>query len=599
MKIFGSQLFAFVFLAPVLASDCIGFSSQEESSVESTTGSIATYGEEDAAASITTSTTSSEDSAVTLAVVEPVIDCADLLSVDLTSIGGAGSNVTSTTDTTSDGVLYCVVEGSLPPAITWQVMLPVSTWTQRYMQIGCGGLCGSIQMSVGAADGAEAVDNGNLAMGATGMDGGTDGTFGLVEGKLVAFAYEAQHWTAEVAKTLIKTYYGQEQKYAYFNGCSDGGREAVMEALRYPNDFNGIIAGAHIPEQFPSAVSVSNTDAEGDHIVLSSRLEILHDAVVDACDALDGIEDGLLSDPRVCDFDVTRIQCASDSDNSTCLTSAEVEAVAKFYSGPIDAGTGDHLTVGEVQFASELGWSGVFVPDAATDTIMSTSTALAAIKYLIFDEYPGDNYTLADFDFANSTIDLLRARHPLLDSVSADLSAFEAAGGKLILWHGWADPQISPHTTIAYHEALQRNMGDDVVQSFERLYLLPGVYHCGDGEGPSDIDLLTPMMQWVEEGVAPTEVITKSADSTSTSVFGQWVSSSSSNTRRKLTSSLSSGSATNVTRPVYPYPSVAKYIGTGSVDNAANFEEGEPLYTSLTHYWLGQDFYNPYTPIEG
>ncbi|KAL3667686.1 hypothetical protein V7S43_007239 [Phytophthora oleae] len=530
MKILSSPLFAFTFLAPVLASDCTGFASQEQSPAESTAGSVATNGEGDAAS---TSTSSSEDSAVTLAVVEPVVDCTDLLAVDLTSIGGAGSNVTSTTETTSDGVLYCVVEGSLPPAITWEVMLPVSTWTQRYMQIGCGGLCGSIEMSVGAADGAEAVDNGNLAMGATDMDGGTDGTFGLVEGKRVAFAYEAQHWTAEVAKSLIKTYYGQEQEYAYFNECSDGGREAVMEALRYPNDFNGIIAGAPamlftFQNSFHHGwLSVSNTDTAGDHIVLSSRLEILHDAVVDACDALDGIEDGLLSDPRVCDFDVTSIQCALDTDNSTCLTSAEVEAATKFYSGPIDADTGDHLTVGEVQFASELGWSGVFVPDAATDTIMSTSTALAAIEYLIFDEYPGDNYTLADFDLSNSTIDLLRACHTLLDSVSADLSAFEAAGGKLNLWHGWADPQISPRTTIAYHEALQSNKGDDVVQGFERLYLLPGVYHCGDGEGPSDIDLLTPLMQWIEEGIAPNEVITKSADSTSTSTFGQWVSSSS------------------------------------------------------------------------
>ncbi|EGZ18417.1 hypothetical protein PHYSODRAFT_315233 [Phytophthora sojae] len=535
-------------------------------------------------------TTSAEDVAVTLAVVDPVVDCADLLSVNITSIGGAGSNVTSATETTTDGVLYCLVEGSLPPAITWEVMLPVSTWTQRYMQIGCGGLCGSIEMSVGAADGSEAVNNGNLATGATDMDGGTDGTFGLVEGKRVAFAYEAQHWTAEVAKLLIKNYYGQEQEYAYFNGCSDGGREAVMEALRYPNDFNGIIAGApamlfSFQNSFHHGwLSVSNTDEDGNHIVLSDRLDILHDAVVSACDALDGIEDGLLSDPRACDFDVYSIQCASDADNSTCLTSTEIEAVAKFYAGPIDADTGDHLTVGEAQFSSELGWSGVFVPDAATDTIMSTSTALAAIKYLTFDEYPGDNYTLADFDFANSTIDLLRARHPLLDSVSADLSAFEQAGGKLILWHGWADPQISPRTTIAYHEALQATMGADVVEGFERLYLLPGVYHCGDGEGPSDLDLLAPMMQWIEEGVAP----------------HKWVSSSSSSsTRRKLSSTSGSGSSTNVTRPVYPYPAIAKYVGSGSIDDAANFGEGAPLYTYLTGYWLGQDFFNPFTPIEG
>ncbi|RLN81760.1 hypothetical protein BBJ28_00023827 [Nothophytophthora sp. Chile5] len=484
-------------------------------------------------------------------------------------------------------------------------MLPVSTWTQRYLQVGCGGLCGSISFSVGASEGAEAVDNGNFALGTTDMDGGTDGTFGLEEDKRVAFSYEAHHWTAEVSKSLIATYYGQAQAYSYFTGCSDGGREAVMEALRYPNDFNGIIAGAPamlftFQNSFHHGwLAVSNVDENGNHILLSDRLEILHDAVVSACDSLDGIDDGLLSDPRVCDFDIYTIQCASDADNSTCLTSAEIEAVGKFYSGAIDTDSGEHLTVGEVQFSSELGWSGVFVPETATTSTESESVALSCIEYLILDEYPGDNYTLADFDFANSSIDLLRPRHPLLDSVSADLTEFEAAGGKLILWHGWADPQISPRTTIAYHEALQSNMGADVVESFERLYLLPGVYHCGSGEGPSDLDLVTPMMKWIEEGVAPYEVITSSAESDTTSDFGQWASGSSDLRRRKLASTSGSSSSASVTRPIYPYPGVAKYIGSGSINDSANFEEGAPLYTNLTGYWLGQDFFDPYTPIEG
>lgn len=507
-------------------------------------------------------------------------------------------------------------------------MLPVSTWTQRYMQVGCGGLCGSISLEPGASDGSEQVANGNFALGATDMDGGSDGTFGLEEDKRVAFAYLAQHQTALVAKKLILAYYGQSEEYSYFNGCSDGGREAVMEAIRYPEDFDGIIAGApamlfSFQNSFHHGyLAVSNTNDDGTHIVLSDRLDIIHDAVVDACDSLDGIEDGLLSDPRLCDFDVSTIECASDAtDNSTCLTSAEVEAITKFYTGPMDPDSGYHLTVGEEQYGSELAWSGVFVGDSATASIMSTNTALAAIKYLLLEDYPGDNYTLDDFAFDNATIELLRPRHPLFDAVSPNLTAFYEAGRKLILWHGWADPHISPRTTIAFHEALQNQMGESTLDEFERLYLLPGVYHCGSGEGPSAIDLVTPMLEWVEAGVAPDEIITSSASTSSSSGFGQWPSSGSgapagsgfpessgsgmaagslSVRHLEAEASGSSGSAdSTVTRPVYPYPKVAKYIGSGSINDAANFEAGDALYTNKTGYWLGEDFFDAYTPIEG
>jgi len=564
-------------------------------------------------------------SAISLAVVEPIIDCADLLSIDLTDIGGSGSNITAAAVTDSDGISYCSITGELPPAVGWQVMLPVSTWTQRYMQVGCGGLCGSISLDPGAADGNEEVANGNFALASTDMDGGTDGEFGLEEAKRIEFAYLAHHQTALIAKKLILAYYGQEQAYAYFNGCSDGGREAVMEALRYPDDFDGIIAGApamlfSFQNSFHHGwLAVSNTNDDGTHIVLADRLSIIHEAVMDACDSLDGMEDGLISDPRICSFDVSSIECASDAtDNSTCLTTAEVETITKFYTGPVDPDSGYHLTVGEEQHGSELAWSGVFVGDTATADIMSTNTALAAIKYLLLEEYPGDNYTLADFAFDNATIELLRPRHPLFDAVSSDLSAFYEAGRKLILWHGWADPHISPRTTIAFHEALQAEMGEDVVEDFERLYLLPGVYHCGSGYGPSSLDLVTPMMQWVEAGVAPNEVITSTASSDSDSTFGQWVSTSGSGMKGgsgmgSFTGSMSfrhlaeseeasgsSGSSdSTVTRPVYPYPQVAKYIGTGDIDDAANFEAGDALYTNKTAYWLGEDFFSAYTPIEG
>ncbi|RLN94865.1 hypothetical protein BBJ28_00011972 [Nothophytophthora sp. Chile5] len=606
MKTFQGTLLPMALAATALAVATVNCESNLDT--DSPTASSSSVAEEAAASSSATQT--SADSAITLAVVAPVIACSDLLAVDLAEIGGSGSNITVAEETDSNGITYCSVTGELPPAVGWQVMLPVSTWTQRYMQVGCGGLCGSISLEPGAADGSTEVSNGEFVLASTDMAGGSDGEFGLEEDKRVAFAYLAVHQTSQVAKKLIESYYGQEVAYSYFNGCSDGGREAIMEAIRYPNDFDGIIAGAPamlftFQNSFHHGwLAVSNTDDDGNRVITADRVSILHDAVIAACDSLDGLEDGLLSDPRLCGFDPAAIECASDSsDNSTCLTAVEVQAVTNFYTGPVDSASGDHLTVGEEQFGSELAWSGVFVSDSYTDDIMSTNTALAAIKYLIFEDYPGDNYTLSDFDFANSTIELLRPRHPLLDAVSPDLSEFYAAGGKLILWHGWADPHISPRTTIAYHEALQAEMGDNVLEDFERLYLLPGVYHCGNGEGPSAIDLVTPMLEWVEAGTAPNAVETSSASSESSSEFGQWVSSTSGSgppTRSLQTeTSSSASSASTVTRPVYPYPAVAKYIGTGDANDAANFEAGEALYTDVTGYWLGEDFFTAYTPIEG
>eukprot|EP00644_Phytophthora_capsici_P001126 jgi/Phyca11/129728/e_gw1.86.48.1 len=521
-----------------------------------------------------TSTASpSIDSGESLAVLEPVTSCSSLLSVNITSIGGSGSNITEATETEVDGVSYCYLEGYLPPQAKWMMRLPISTWTQRYLQAGCGGLCGADQvtLSVVAAEGSTQYENGHFAVATTDMDGGTDGSFALDENAFVDFAYLAVHLTAEIAKAIIKQYYGQEPAYSYFNGCSDGGREAVMEALRYPEDFNGIIAGApaflfQFQNSFHHAwVAHSNLDANDEPIFNPSRIPILYDAVVAACDALDGVEDGLMSDPRICSFDPRTIQCTDDADNATCLTAAEAQVAYEFYTGPIDEASGEHLTVGELQYGSENAWVGVGIPAVDGGSVASESIALSALRYLIFENAPGPNYTLDDFVFANSTIELLRPHHPFLDAVSPDLSAFREAGGKIILWHGWADQHI--------HHLID-NMGADAVEDFNRFYLFPGVWHCGSGEGMASFDLLTPMLNWIEAGLAPHEIMTSTE-----------------------AGSASGSSTVNRTRPVYPYPSVAKYTGSGDVNDAANWEEGDALYSNLTAYWLGADFFDVFNPV--
>lgn len=547
--------------------------------IVASTPSLDTQMNTDPAAERAKATAASPLTAPMMEVVVPMRPCEDLLSVDLRDVtSNANSVVKTAVEEVVNGITYCSIQGTLGSSANFQVLLPVATWTQRYMQTGCGGLCGKLSIQVGAAAGSAEVANGNFALASSDMSGGMDGSFGLDRERRIDFAYRAMHLTAVAAKKLITVYYGQQTRYSYFSGCSDGGREAMMEAIRYPTDFDGIIAGA--PAMlflFQNTLhhgwqAVANTDRDGSAVLLSSRLPILHEAVLAQCDALDGSADGLLSDPRLCDFDPSTIQCAADVvDTSNCLTSHEVETVAKLYRGPVDSTTGAHLTVGEAQFGSELAWKGVFVPESPKGRRMSPFVSMSVLKCLAFEQNPPADYTLQDLEFSSSTIDLLRPRHPLFDAISPDLSAFKNAGGKLMLWHGWSDEHIPPVGTIAYHEALQNHMGADAVSEFERFYLLPGVYHCGGGEGPSSVDFVTPMLNWVEAGIAP-NAITASSDERS---------------------------AVKRSRPLFPHPHVAKYSGTGDTNAASSYVQSEPLYTKLTAPWAGEDFFQPYNPIEG
>ncbi len=539
-------------------------------------------------------------SGASLSAVGAVKQCADLVSTDLTDIGGAGSKITSATEVDGSGNKLCEVEGTLAPSIRFKVILPVTSWTQRYLQVGCGGLCGTIRLEVGAADGCVPVSASGFVISSSDMGHqGLAPDFGRDPQKRVDFAYRGVHLTALASKKLIRTYYGQAESYSYFTGCSDGGREAVMEAQRYPNDFNGIVAGAPaMLFQFQNSLhhgwlAASNTGADGKPVVTASRLPILHKAVLAACDGLDGQVDGLLSDPRLCHFNPKTLQCPANSDDvSACLTAKEVEVVTKFYEGPRDPATGEHLTVGEAQYGSELAWAGVFVPETADKPIFSTIIALGALQNLIFEQDPPKDYSLADLKFDKATVELLKVRHPLFDATNPDLAAFQAAGGKLILWHGWSDEHISPLTTIAYHEALLKQMGRNAAAKFERLYLLPGVYHCGKGEGPSAVDFLTPMMDWVEHGKAPDAIITRTATNEANS-FGQPPSETK---NQKSLASKTMGAMKS--RPVYPYPAIAKYKGSGDRNSEKSYVKGKALYAKPTPAWVGQDFFKPYAPSE-
>lgn len=542
-----------------------------------------------------------------LGIVKPAVSCAALARVDLSGIGGKGSAVLSATETTSDGIAVCTVEGRLAPEIRFQVLLPTQSWTQRYLQVGCGGLCGNITLSSGASNGCRVLTDGGFVMAATDMGHtGQDGSWGLDAQKTADFAYRAQHLTAEASKALIKAFYGQTERYAYFNGCSDGGREALMEAQRYPEDFDGIVAGAPAMlfqvqnTLYHGWQAVSNTGTDGNPVLLSPKLPLLHRAVVAACDALDGVTDGLIAEPARCRFDPATLVCpAGQADGSACLTAAEAEVARRFYEGPRDATTGAFLTAGQPLPGSELNWQGVYVADTADGRFMSPMAALPVLRYLAFPKANAD-FALADLAFTEQTLAALRPRHPLFDATNSDLDAFRKAGGKLILWHGLADPHIAPANTLAYHKALVTRYGEAETAAFERLYLLPGVSHCSGGEGPSNLDLLTPMMDWVEGGKGPDAVMTSSTSETSS--FGQpdFAADKPAGEHAGPPSALALDvePLPAMTRPVYPYPAVARYKGTGAVTDAANWEKGGPAEIVPLRDWPGSDLFAPYMPAD-
>lgn len=537
------------------------------------------------------------DNIAQLPVVKPVTACAALTQVDLSDIGGSGSRVVSANDSSRDGVAICSVEGLLAPQIGFKLELPTSTWAQRYLQVGCGGFCGHSDSRPGVADHCKPLQAGAFAVASTDMGHKTvDTTFGDDPQKRADFAHRGVHLTAVASKKLINAFYGRKAEYAYFTGCSDGGREALIEAQRYPDDFNGIIAGApalNFQVQkvfFHGWMARANTDPDGKPILLASRLPILHKAVLAQCDVLDGQIDGLIADPRICQFDPSTVECKASADTRKCLTAKEVAAVKRIYDGPKDPVSGERLIIGGPQPGSELAWAGLFVPVSAERPMVSEQIATQSIRSLVFEKNPPADFKLADLHFDKNTFEQLRPLHALYDATNPDLSPFVQRGGKLILWHGWADPQVSPLNTLAYHEAVEAYMGKARTESFTRLYMLPGVYHCGAGEGPSEVDLLTPIMAWVEKGHAPDAIVARQHQPTPVS--------------KAVASSLPAFmtrediSKRGRTRKVFPYPDMAEFDHKGYAKRASSYQRSAPLTTGNTPKWIGSELFKPYEPLQ-
>ncbi len=527
-----------------------------------------------------------------LAAVQPAADCGalKLMGHTLSVVAGIPMQVLSSTVVDESPASYCEVKGYVSPQVRFEVRLPTTRWTQRFLQLGCGALCGNvtIRSSNFQTQQNTLVQRGELALAATDTGHCTsnnhEGTWAAEDPQLrIDFAYRGVHVTAVAAKALMQVYYGRKPKYSYFMGCSEGGREAAMESQRYPEDFNGITSGCPAinfltQNTFYHAWNVrSNTDANGRLILTADKVPILHAAALAACDAQDGLKDGLISEPDSCRFDPAVTQCREGQDPATCLTPAQVRAAQLIYQGARDE-KGQPLVMRGPLPGSELQWQEYVTIRPGNPLSLSGLLATFVSKYLAFPENRPLEYTLADFRFDEATFRQMAAMHTLYDALDPDLSGLAAAGGKLILWHSWGDGSISPVNTIAYYNAVQKQMGEDRTRQFALLYLFPGGYHCNFGAAaPIVCDLLSAVMGWVEKGVAPNRLLSFYF-APGTVPRGP----------------LDDSSKAIRTRPVYPYPQVARYSGSGSIDDAANFEAGIPRTTPPPIHWIGSNtFFTP------
>lgn len=458
--------------------------------------------------------------------------------------------------------VMAVARPSADSEIKMEVWMPASGWNGVFRGQGNGGFAGEIDYAALAA----AVGRGYASAGTdTGHSAsGIDARWALGHPEKVAdFGYRAVHEMTQTAKAAAKAFYGKEPQRSYFASCSNGGRQALLEAQRFPQDYDGILAGA--PANFWTHLLTSalwdaqaTTRDEASYIP-STKLPAIARAVNAACDAQDGVADGILDDPRQCRFDPASIQCRS-GDAATCLTPAQATALEKLYEGARDA-DGRRIFPGFLPGAEEGegGWSTWITGSAPGKGLLFVfdNGFFANMVY----EKPDWDYRTADLGAALKAAEQKTAR--TLDAVDPDLKPFRDRGGKLILWHGWNDPAISALNTIDYYESVVRAMPPDA-GSFLRLYLAPGVQHCGGGPGPGSFgqggalpgsdpghSLQLALEEWVEKGAAPSAIVA---------------------TRYAGGPAARDGKAEiKMTRPLCPYPQVARYKGAGDTNDAANF----------------------------
>lgn len=451
-------------------------------------------------------------------------------------------------------VPFCRVEAVVTPSVKFEVwMPPPGSWNQRFEGVGNGAFAGginypSMNVALTTGFGTASTDTGHVS-------GVFDASWALGHPELIEdWAVRSAHVMTVAAKAIVTAYYGEYPLYSYFSGCSGGGRQALREAQDFSDDYDGILVGA--PARFETHMipgmlwNATVTLKDPDSYIPASKLPLIANAVIAHCDGLDGIVDGLINDPRRCDFHPKTLQCQGP-DAPTCLTAPQVKALQEIYKGARTC-WGEQIYPGFMP-GGELGpggwasWITGPAPGSSFDFLVGDSF----FKYMVFENPSWDWRTFhfdGDVAFTDAKLGYINGDNP-------DLRSFKARGGKMVMYHGWSDPAISPLDTIDYYHSVVAFMDHHKrhhpaaggplheTQEFFRLFLMPGVQHCSGGPGPDRFDGIGVLRQWVEHRIAPDKII----------------------------ASHYTGNAVDRTRPLCPYPEVARWTGKGSTDDAANF----------------------------
>ena len=451
---------------------------------------------------------------------------------------------------------YCRVDGHVAVPgneVNFRLGLPTAGWNGKFYFSGVGGLGGRIgSLDKGLARGyaSASTDTGHSA---------DDPTWGSNRAKEIDYGHRGTHVTAVASKALAAAFYAQPVQHAYFEGCSNGGRQAFMEVQRYPEDFDGIIGGhpaTGTPMQAGRAIVYQHMLKAPENFLTAEKIEVLSKATLAACDDKDGLKDGLITDPRACAFNVDSLACKA-GDGPDCLTPGQVTTVKKVYGG-VKMKDGKTFAYGFPvgHEGGPTGWrawiSGVNPPVKQEDGSLAYGAERQPsgfglmepnFRFLALDnDDPKYSWRVLDID---RDLPRLKTMTEILSPLDPDLRPYQKHGGKLIAYHGWSDPGISAAGTVAYFDQMTKMVGGQkAADEFARLFMVPGMHHCGGGFGPNTFDMLPALEAWVEKGVAPKEIIA---------------------------SRITDGKIER-TRPLCPHPQVATYRGQGDINDAGSFE---------------------------